>query len=329
MKFHRLVSVLFVISFFFIARPVASAASFEFTHDLYFGLSTNPDVQTLQQFLKDNSFYDGPMTGGFFSLTQGAVKKFQTAHGIKPTGYFGPQSRAAANQASGKMMSSESPTGSREAQIAMIKNQLEALIRELNLLLAVAPTSTPVVATTTAPAPSPIPPPAPLPPPVPPNPFESHLKIQVDYPSLTLSHYSDVTLNLFRLTDVASEKIAVKRIKFMNSGSLSNFYPRQFRLVNMTTGDVLATVPDFIQTGTIEFVLTSDPTKPDHNLMVPGNFYSVLSTILTPQGLRGTIRLDILTANDIDAVDYNDLSRVAHVTAENVFPVIGPLISTF
>ena len=71
-----------------------------FTRDLFFGLRQDSDVVKLQNFLRGRGYFDYPVsTGIFFTVTLQAVKKFQQANGITPLGgYFGPKSRAVANQ---------------------------------------------------------------------------------------------------------------------------------------------------------------------------------------------------------------------------------------
>jgi peptidoglycan hydrolase-like protein with peptidoglycan-binding domain len=70
-----------------------------FDQDLFYGVRESNDVIELQEFLADKGFYAGPITGNFFSLTLAAVKQFQTSQNITPTsGYFGPKSRAKANE---------------------------------------------------------------------------------------------------------------------------------------------------------------------------------------------------------------------------------------
>src|SRR3989344_2348731 len=77
--------------------PLSSYASFG--KDLYYGVWDDAEVQALQEFLADQGHYVGTATGNFFSLTLSAVKKFQTANRISPaSGYFGPKTRAKANQ---------------------------------------------------------------------------------------------------------------------------------------------------------------------------------------------------------------------------------------
>lgn len=76
-----------------------------FTRDLTIG-STGLDVTALQKYLNANGFpvaaagpgSPGNETNYFGTLTQKAVAKFQTAHGITPNvGYFGPKTRAVIN----------------------------------------------------------------------------------------------------------------------------------------------------------------------------------------------------------------------------------------
>ena len=85
------------IALLFLLLPLISHASF--SKDLYYGVRGDAEVQALQEFLTDQGHYSGTATGNFFSLTLSAVKKFQIANGILPaSGYFGPKTRAKANQ---------------------------------------------------------------------------------------------------------------------------------------------------------------------------------------------------------------------------------------
>lgn len=119
------------------------AAPFEFERDLYFGLRNDSDVGRLQEFLRAQNIYSGPITGGFFSLTRGALKKFQEREGIMPAaGFFGPKTRERANKISGKAV----PTAaSIQAQIAALEEQIKVLQEKLAGESILAPaTSTPV-----------------------------------------------------------------------------------------------------------------------------------------------------------------------------------------
>lgn len=75
-----------------------TAAPTTFDRNLYLGLRNDADVSNLQEFLTDQGFYNQTISGNFFILTRNAVKKFQQAHGIKPSGYFGSLTRTVANK---------------------------------------------------------------------------------------------------------------------------------------------------------------------------------------------------------------------------------------
>lgn len=67
---------------FSLVSPVLAADLFE--KDLKYGMANNNDVKQLQDFLYNEGFYKGPVSGNFYSLTQLAVKKYQAANKIKP-----------------------------------------------------------------------------------------------------------------------------------------------------------------------------------------------------------------------------------------------------
>ena len=83
---------IFLFSFF----PAFSFAAV-FDRDLYFGLRGDAGVTKLQEFLRGQGVYSGPVTGGFFSLTQGGVLLFQSREGLPLTGAFDTVTRARAN----------------------------------------------------------------------------------------------------------------------------------------------------------------------------------------------------------------------------------------
>ncbi|GAI53073.1 unnamed protein product [marine sediment metagenome] len=82
----------------------------KFEVDLYYGMKTNSQVRCLQEFLKTQGteiYPEGLITGNFLELTRQAIKRYQEKHAdkiLKPldlsegTGYFGPLTRATANQ---------------------------------------------------------------------------------------------------------------------------------------------------------------------------------------------------------------------------------------
>jgi len=78
------------------ATTASSATSYKFYNFLGVG-SQGADVTALQERLTYEGMYSGSITGYYGSLTEGAVKKYQTAHGITPAGYVGPSTRAALN----------------------------------------------------------------------------------------------------------------------------------------------------------------------------------------------------------------------------------------
>ncbi|PIZ87091.1 hypothetical protein COX93_02190 [Candidatus Nomurabacteria bacterium CG_4_10_14_0_2_um_filter_30_12] len=57
-------------------------------------LNTNKEVSTLQDFLQSNGYLNSEQTGYFGLLTRKAVKSFQKANNISPTGYVGPVTKA-------------------------------------------------------------------------------------------------------------------------------------------------------------------------------------------------------------------------------------------
>ncbi len=73
-----------------------SSAGFQYhwTHDLQIGSPYAADVSALQTALTLQGIYGGEITGGFYSQTYLAVKKFQERYGIESTGFVGPQTRA-------------------------------------------------------------------------------------------------------------------------------------------------------------------------------------------------------------------------------------------
>ena len=89
--------ILFLVFAIFMVPSAAFAAGF--SRDLYYGISNDVDVTRLQEFLKSQSVYSGPITGNFFSLTRDGVKRFQERERIAPVaGYFGPKTRGRANE---------------------------------------------------------------------------------------------------------------------------------------------------------------------------------------------------------------------------------------
>ena len=86
----------FILTILLSVPLLVSAKTFD--SNLYFGITNNPDVQMLQEFLTDQGVYSGPITGNFFSLTLAGVKNYQSQNNITPAaGFFGPITRSKAN----------------------------------------------------------------------------------------------------------------------------------------------------------------------------------------------------------------------------------------
>lgn len=88
-----------VVLLFFTMSFQVKADTFIFSKNLHTGtLGKNVEVMVLQQFLFNEGFYEGPITGNFRTLTKKAVKAFQKSKGISSTGYFGPITRGEVNK---------------------------------------------------------------------------------------------------------------------------------------------------------------------------------------------------------------------------------------
>ncbi len=126
---------------------ISSVSAETFTKDLKFGMQADQDIRLLQEFLKSENLYTGPVTGNFFNLTQKAVIDFQKREGIVPaSGYLGPKTRAKINispiqkdvsiglnqPTSFKLQSTETPTS---ISIQKIETNPSALQTQLNSLL--------------------------------------------------------------------------------------------------------------------------------------------------------------------------------------------------
>ncbi len=72
------------------------ANSYKFLSPLKLG-DKNADVTELQKRLTAEGVYSGPANGSFGPLTEAAVKKYQTKHGLTPLGNVGPGTRASLN----------------------------------------------------------------------------------------------------------------------------------------------------------------------------------------------------------------------------------------
>ncbi len=76
----------------------ASPAGAEnFSRNLRYGLRSDPEVRRLQTVLLKGGYYAGPVTGNFYGLTLGAVKRFQRTNYLPATGFVGPLTRGMLN----------------------------------------------------------------------------------------------------------------------------------------------------------------------------------------------------------------------------------------
>ncbi len=89
-----------------LSMPSFSSASLN--ADLKYGMHS-ASVTELQNFLISNKFLQGSATGYFYSATLKAVKSFQSANKISPTGLVGPMTRAKINSLSKISKVSEVP----------------------------------------------------------------------------------------------------------------------------------------------------------------------------------------------------------------------------
>lgn len=145
------------LSFLFFLLPLTVFAG-SFDRDLFFGMRDDALVTRLQEFLRDQGMYSGPVTGNFFSLTKGAVRRFQEREGIDPpAGYFGPKTRARANALAVSIVPIQAPLTREE-----ISARIQALQEQLQLLQQKMEEESRAVATSAIPAPTtPVVPPPP------------------------------------------------------------------------------------------------------------------------------------------------------------------------
>lgn len=78
---------------FLVLFPTLSYASFDVNYK--YG-SKSEGIKEVQEFLTEQGFYTGPITGNFFALTKKAIVGFQKANQLPGTGFWGPSTRAKA-----------------------------------------------------------------------------------------------------------------------------------------------------------------------------------------------------------------------------------------
>jgi len=64
-----------------------------FLPPITYGLKNHAGVRRLQEIMRDDGVYSGPVTGNFYALTRSAVKLFQKKYGIPQVGLVGPMTK--------------------------------------------------------------------------------------------------------------------------------------------------------------------------------------------------------------------------------------------
>ncbi len=104
---------------------VVSSAQANTTFDvsLGYGSANTTEVFKLQNFLFDLGYLRVSPTGAYLSLTQKAVAEFQASEGVSPTsGYFGPLTRAVANEKILAMSETSSPVNKASVSAVSVRN---------------------------------------------------------------------------------------------------------------------------------------------------------------------------------------------------------------
>ncbi|MBI2096892.1 MAG: peptidoglycan-binding protein [Candidatus Sungbacteria bacterium] len=73
-----------------------------FLKSISYGLRNSAEVRKIQEILRDEGVYTGPVTGNFLALTREAVKRFQKKYGLDQVGNIGPLTRKKLNEIAGK-----------------------------------------------------------------------------------------------------------------------------------------------------------------------------------------------------------------------------------
>ncbi|MEK7512582.1 MAG: peptidoglycan-binding domain-containing protein [Patescibacteria group bacterium] len=186
------------------------AATAHFEESLRYGMRGSEEVRRLQEFLTVQQVYTGPVTGNFFSLTLEGVKAFQAREGVPATGYFGPLSRARANE----VLTKGTVPGQRE------------LVDELNtLLIRVADLTAQLkareaIATTTTTITAPLAPLLSVTQPL----NQSLVEISAFSPTIpvTVGTGSGQVIGIFKIENRASHPIYLESVSFTNAGAASS-----------------------------------------------------------------------------------------------------------
>lgn len=116
------------------AFTLALPAYASINQDLSYGVK-NDDVIELQDFLTDGGFFNGPISGNYFSLTRTAVMKWQKSIGLPSSGYFGKLSRAEFNAIADTAASSTDEEQDNTVYNDVHASTTQELLSEQNTLL--------------------------------------------------------------------------------------------------------------------------------------------------------------------------------------------------
>jgi peptidoglycan hydrolase-like protein with peptidoglycan-binding domain len=109
---------------------VLGAATFTFTTQMGVGAS-GPQVSELQNRLRQEGYFNASTTGYFGTATLAAVRAYQSANGISPTGYVGPVTLARLNVSANVAVNASVNTETE----ARLRSQLASAISQLIALL--------------------------------------------------------------------------------------------------------------------------------------------------------------------------------------------------
>lgn len=118
-----------------------------FNTSLRYG-SRGQDVREMQEFLIDQGYLTGSVTGNFYALTLKAVKQFQAKNGLSASGFWGPLTRQKAIELTDLKASDDEAT---TTPVVVPKTQIQAPVQPIiQYIYTPAPTTTitPTVDTT-------------------------------------------------------------------------------------------------------------------------------------------------------------------------------------
>lgn len=110
-----------------------------FNTSLRYG-SRGQDVREMQEFLIDQGYLTGSVTGNFYALTLKAVKQFQAKNGLSASGFWGPLTRQKAIELTDLKASDDEAT---TTPVVVPKTQIQAPVQPIiQYIYTPAPTTT-------------------------------------------------------------------------------------------------------------------------------------------------------------------------------------------